>query len=97
MDLIAKLAFVMLLVASGMHARTAQAQTEPQGSDPNACADTGHGSNQNLSNKLSRSNGVICPPEVADPGVKQPAPNTGTMPVIPPPGSPGGKQNVQPK
>jgi len=49
-----------------------------------------------LSNKLSQSNGVICPPDV-DQGMKAPTPNTGKMPVIPPPGSPGGNPNIQPK
>ena len=52
-------------------------------------------SDQNLSGKLSRSNGVLCPPNV-DPGMTAPTPNKGTMPVIPPPGSSPG-QSVQPK
>jgi hypothetical protein len=39
---------------------------------------------------------VICPPDV-DPAMKAPTPETGKMPVIPPPGSPGGDQKVQPK
>jgi hypothetical protein len=60
-----------------------------------SCANSS-GSSGDLSNKLSQSNGVICPPDV-DQGMKAPTPNTGTMPVIPPPGSPGGNQNVQPK
>jgi len=51
----------------------------------------------NLSDKLARSNGVICPPEHVDPEIRQPAPPGGNMPVIPPPGSPGGDQSVQPK
>ena len=44
----------------------------------------------NLSDKLARSGGVICPPEHVDSEIKQPTPPGGTMPVIPPPGSPGG-------
>ena len=51
----------------------------------------------NLSDKLARSNGVICPPSNVDPDMKQPAPPGGPMPVIPPPGTPGGDQSVQPK
>lgn len=51
----------------------------------------------NLSDKLARSNGVICPPDHIDPEIKQPTPPGGAMPVIPPPGSPGGDQSVQPK
>ena len=79
--------------------------------DPKACAhsdtqttvgksgklDTLHDSNENLSNKLARSGGVICPPEHIDPEIKQPTPPGGAMPVIPPPGSPGGDQSIQPK
>lgn len=51
----------------------------------------------NLSDKLARSGGVICPPEHVDPEIKQPTPPGGAMPVIPPPGSPGGDPKVQPK
>ena len=51
----------------------------------------------NLSDKLARSGGVICPPEHVDPEIKQPTPPGGSMPVIPPPGSPGGDQSIQPK
>ena len=51
-----------------------------------------------LSEKLARSGGVICPPEHIDPEIRQPTPPTGgAMPVIPPPGSPGGDRSVQPK
>ena len=45
------------------------------------------------------SNGVIQPPAIGDSGVVKP-PNTGSampMPVLPPPGSPGGNPSVQPK
>lgn len=80
--------------------------------DPNACAQsdthttTGKGADGdtqlqegkgNLSDKLARSGGVICPPEHVDPEIKQPTPPGGAMPVIPPPGSPGGDQSIQPK
>lgn len=81
--------------------------------DPNACAksDTqgtvGKGAEagshrqdgkDDLSEKLARSGGVICPPEHVDPEMKQPTPPSGgAMPVIPPPGSPGGDPSVQPK
>jgi hypothetical protein len=49
-----------------------------------------------LSDKLGASNGVIRPKEV-DPKIEKPAPSTGSTAVIPPPGSPGGPQGVQPK
>src|SRR3954469_24286014 len=55
-----------------------------------------------LSERLDRSKGVIVPPASTantDPGLVKPAPSTGTrsMPVIPPPGTPGGDPDVQPK
>ncbi len=51
-----------------------------------------------LSDKLSRQQGTLQPPAV-DPGIHVPVPSRaqGTMPVIPPPGTPGGNQNVVPK
>ena len=52
---------------------------------------------RNLSEKLARSDGVICPPAQIDPEIRAPTPPGGAMPVIPPPGSPGGDQSVQPK
>jgi hypothetical protein len=46
--------------------------------------------------RLSKSNGTITPPDV-DPGLAAKPPATGgAMPVIPPPGS-DGKGNVQPR
>jgi hypothetical protein len=54
-------------------------------------------SNQTLSEKLDQTSGVICPPDI-DPSMKAPTPkNGGNMPVIPPPGTPGGDPSVQPK
>jgi hypothetical protein len=70
--------------------------TQAQTAGPKSCADTSS-SKQDLSDKLSQTNGVICPPSNVDPAMKTPAPDTGKMPVIPPPGSPGGNPNVQPK
>ena len=51
-----------------------------------------------LSSDLNRSGGVIKPPAGIDPEIKQTPPPTGaTMPVIPPPGTPGGNPAVKPK
>jgi hypothetical protein len=50
-----------------------------------------------LSHKLNETNGVIHPDEDVDPAMQKTAPATGTMPVIPPPGSPGGPTDVEPK
>ncbi|HJT09065.1 MAG TPA: hypothetical protein VJ747_19185 [Stellaceae bacterium] len=51
-----------------------------------------------LSDELSRSGGVVRPPSTGDQGVVAP-PKAGpqSTPVIPPPGTPGGNQEVQPK
>ncbi len=51
-----------------------------------------------LSKELNRSGGVIRPPPTHDRGVVTP-PNQGVSrtPIIPPPGTPGGNPNVQPK
>jgi hypothetical protein len=51
-----------------------------------------------LSSNLNRSGGVITPPAGIDPEIKQSPPATGsTMPIIPPPGTPGGNPTVKPK
>ncbi|MBY0559534.1 hypothetical protein [Hyphomicrobium sp.] len=52
-----------------------------------------------LSKKLDENKGVLKPPQGVDPGIHQPPPaHTGDkMPVIVPPGEPGGDQSVQPK
>ena len=85
---------------------TASAQDRPSVIDPKGCApgerlqtdgkapDAKAG--EPLSDKLARTDGVICPPNV-DPEIRAPTPQGGKMPVIPPPGSPGGDPNVQPK
>jgi hypothetical protein len=54
-------------------------------------------SDKTLSDHLAQSGGVICPPAAVDPEIKLPTPETGRMPVIPPPGTPGGDQSVKPK
>jgi hypothetical protein len=69
--------------------------TVGQGSDIDSKKQLAQG--KSLSDKLAASNGVICPPPHVDPAMKQPAPPGGPMPVIPPPGTPGGDPNVQPK
>lgn len=50
-----------------------------------------------LSDRLARSDGVLCPPAGIDPEIRAPTPETGNTPVIPPPGSPGGDPTVRPK
>ena len=52
-----------------------------------------------LGDTLAQSDGVLCPPPGVDPEMHAPTPNppNGSMPVIPPPGGPGGDPNVRPK
>jgi hypothetical protein len=50
-----------------------------------------------LSDQLSRSKGIICPPAGVDPGIAAPAVGGGVTPVIPPPGTPGGDPHIIPK
>jgi hypothetical protein len=55
----------------------------------------------NLSRQLNRSGGIITPPKAnsLDPGMQAPPPSPGVQstPIIPPPGTPGGNPQVQPK
>ena len=57
----------------------------------------GGGSSGALSDKLAQSKGVICPPAGIDRDMQVTPPGGGHLKVIPPPGTPGGDQNVQPK
>jgi hypothetical protein len=50
-----------------------------------------------LSDKLSDANGVIHREGVIDPKMQKKPPAVGAMPVIPPPGSPGGSTAAQAK
>lgn len=53
---------------------------------------------QNPSETLALQDGVIAPPDNVDHGIVKPPPQSGTMPVIPPPGTPGSTApDVQPK
>jgi hypothetical protein len=84
---------------------TANAQTTPPAQAPKDCP-PGTNSNApglnndsrgNLSDKLASSKGIICPPAGVDREMQQKPPEGGAMKVVPPPGSPGGDQRVQPK
>jgi hypothetical protein len=82
--------------AGGQTPPPAQAPKEcPPGTSANAPGLNGD-SKGNLSDKLASSKGIICPPSV-DPHMQQKPPEGGAMKVVPPPGSPGGDQRVQPK
>ena len=70
--------------------RAQQPKTETEGQAPRS---------EDLSKRLDRTDGVIRPPQSIDPEIHVPAPqpNPGTTKVIPPPGTPGGDQSVDPK
>jgi hypothetical protein len=55
------------------------------------------GRSEHLSEKLAESKGVICPPSGVDREMQVAPPSGGRLKVIPPPGTPGGDQSVQPK
>jgi hypothetical protein len=63
---------------------------------PRGNSTTGQAS-EPLGDRLAKSDGVLCPPSGIDPQMHAPAPNVGNMPVIPPPGSPGGDPTLRPK
>jgi hypothetical protein len=89
--IVARGGLILALTLAALGPACAQAPSGAQ----KPCAEPGDPS-KTLSDKLDQGGGVICPPNV-DPGIKAPAPDTGKMPVIPPPGSPGGDPKVQPK
>jgi hypothetical protein len=80
--------------ASGRAAGCAPTQTTPQGNIAPQGTTTGQAP---LADKLAKSDGVLCPPTGVDPQMRAPAPDAGNMPVIPPPGSPGGDPTIRPK
>jgi hypothetical protein len=99
----------VVATAAALSIQSAQAQLErpivppalSQPSNPclpgvgnNAASKTG---SRTLSDQLSQSKGVICPPAGVDPGISVPPNGGGRTPVIPPPGTPGGDPSIQPK
>ena len=100
-------AFFIALMALAATGIAAAQTTVPSGTDhpgaacpPGANADApivGKDSGRPLGDQLAASKGVICPPAGVDPQMHQRPPEGGAMKVIPPPGSPGGDQSVQPK
>jgi hypothetical protein len=97
--IIARYAVTLALTLAGVLLTCAQVPAQVPAQAPSGaqkpCSEPGD-SSKSLSDKLDQGGGVICPPNV-DPGIKAPTPETGKMPVIPPPGSPGGDPKVQPK
>jgi hypothetical protein len=70
----------------------------PDQNAPSQFDSQAHTGDQNLSQRLDRSGGVIHPPGNVDPGMHITPPATGDkMPVVPAPGSPSGDPSVRPK
>ena len=104
------IAAVLAASLTAINAQDRPAQDRPViGADPKACAPGDRlqagergatapstTTGESLSDKLARTDGVICPP-VVDPGIRAPTPDAGTIVIIPPPGSPGGDPTVRPK
>jgi len=94
---------VTAMCASGV--AMAQPATVPSDAPRSACPPgaganppaVGRDSARPLGDQLAESKGVICPPAGVDPEMRRPPPEGGAMKVIPPPGSPGGNPDVQPK
>lgn len=83
-----RVGFIALLSAGG----AAQAETTAPAPPSDVSKQGG-----TLSEKLNATNGVIHPEGAVDPGMQKQPPATGTMPVVRPPGSPGGSPDVTPK
>jgi hypothetical protein len=94
------LALALAGAATGAIAQQTLPPDAPKDCPPGTSANApglNDGSRGNLTDKLASSKGIICPPAGIDPGMQQRPPEGGAMKVIPPPGSPGGDQRVQPK
>lgn len=98
---------IVAALACALLCAPSPAQPQAPKLDPKACTDRdrlrqgdtgetdGHAprAEEPLSDRLARTEGVICPPPGLDPYIRAPAPDTGSdMPVIPPPGRPAEPQ-----
>jgi hypothetical protein len=95
--------FAVMILAASLGGAAAQQAADPKQLPPDprcppeARRNVPHADpNTPLSEDLAQSKGVICPPAV-DSGITKAPPEGGAMRVIPPPGSPGGNRDVQPK
>ena len=88
---------VCLILTSTVTTALAQTQSEHPKLDAKACADrerlalgdthqllSKETDGANPSDKLARTDGVICPPPHLDPDISAPAPGGGRTPVVPP-------------
>lgn len=89
---------VAWIAPSAVYAGAQQDTPQSAPRDPRAPAEERR-SDETLSDRLDRNNGVLHPPAGVDPKITVPAPdpNPHSTPVIPPPGTPGGNPSVVPK
>jgi hypothetical protein len=87
--------FVIYALVGGVGLARA-GMTQAQTSVPAPPSDVS-GQGGSLSQKLNATNGVIHPQGAIDPEMQKAPPQTGSTPVVPPPGSPGGPTNATPK
>jgi hypothetical protein len=97
-------ALVLATAASAMAQTAIERAPDPKACAPGERMQPGDGttgqratSGESMSEKLARTDGVICPPGNLDTQMQLPTPDAGRTPVIPPPGSPGGDPSVRPK
>jgi hypothetical protein len=85
------------VVATGALAQTAAPEQNAPRSFDSQAPEPGR-SNETLSDRLDRTDGVIKPPAGVDPKIHEPTPPTGSrMPVIPPQAVTPDNQPAQPK
>jgi glucose/arabinose dehydrogenase len=78
--------------------RQPAAEQKPQTVPEDTAPGRSGGSQEPLGQKLDRTGGVLHPPPGVDPRLTIPPPRAeGKMPVIPPPGTPGGDPGPRPK
>jgi len=98
----AAVAFTFVVIPVEPSGAVTQDPAAPQADPtPKPCAPPSAGATDPSSGKAKpdcQSNGVITPPPIKDQGVLPPPDvNPKSMPVIPPPGTPGGNPNVKPQ
>jgi hypothetical protein len=76
--------WILMVALAGAQDRRQNCSTEIDPTD-RSIGDTQGQGGENLSEKLSRSDGVICPPQSVDSDIVTPPPGGGRTPVIPPP------------
>ncbi len=82
----------MIILASALTSNAGAQNLTPPGAPPGGVAPPA------TSPASNGDDGVVRPPaNVGDSAINQRVPTVGTMPVIAPPGTPGGNQEVQPK